>query len=527
MNMAVRIDKLKSLTLFLFLMILLKSHLSTQNILISNKFNPNEPSIIIDPKNPNVLIAATNLNNYYISLDTGYTWTEQRLNSSYGVWGDPALAVDTASNFYFFHLSNPPSGSWIDRIVCQKSSDNGKTWSEGSYAGLNGTKAQDKQWWAIDRTNNNMYITWTQFDRYGSADPKDSSIILFSKSLDAGNSWSSPVRINKVAGDCIDRDNTVEGVVPAVGPNGEIYVAWAGPSGLTFNKSLDQGKTWLNNEIIVTQIPGGWDYNISGIYRANGLPITSCDVSNGPHRGTIYINWSDQRNGSSNTDIWLVESTDGGSSWSAPKMVNDDNSNRHQFFTWMTIDQTNGYLYFVFYDRRNYSDDSTDVYIAASIDGGNTFINRKISQSPFFPNSGVFFGDYTNITVHNGIIRPIWTRLNNGMLSIWTDITKLEDIITSTNESQISDELFSFENYPNPSGDYAFISFKLHEKANVNLSIYDLQGNVISKMINNESRGYGKYIERINLDDLEIPSGVYVIKLEIDKMVKVIRQIKL
>lgn len=193
----------------------------------------------------------------------------------------------------------------------------------------------------------------------------------------------------------------------------------------------------------------------------------------------------------------------------------------------MTIDQTNGYLYFVFYDRRNYSDDSTDVYVAVSIDGGNTFFNRKISQSPFFPNSGVFFGDYTNITAHNGIIRPIWTRLNNGMLSIWTDITRLEDIITSTGEKDNSYDIFSFENYPNPACDYTFVSFKLHERTNVNLSIFDLQGNVISKIIKNESRGYGKYIERINLDDLEIPSGVYVIKLEIDKMVKVIRQIKL
>jgi len=41
----------------------------------------------------------------------------------------------------------------------------------------------------------------------------------------------------------------------------------------------------------------------------------------------------------------------------------------------MTIDQTNGYLYFVFYDRRNYStaSTSTDVYMARSTDGGGDF----------------------------------------------------------------------------------------------------------------------------------------------------------
>ena len=370
--------------ILLLIIFLTNLQLIAQNIMISNQNNPNEPSIIIDPKNQNILIAGANLNNYYISVDSGYTWAENTLVSSLGVWGDPTISVDTASNFYFFHLSNPSSGNWIDRIVCQKSSNNGSSWSDGSYAGLNGIKQQDKQWCVIDRTNNNMYLTWTQFDNYGSSNQNDSSIILFSKSTDAGYSWSTPIRINKTAGDCLDEDNTVEGAVPAVGTHGEIYVSWAGPNGLVFNKSLDQGNTWLNQEIIIDPFPGGWNFSISGIYRANGLPITSCDLSNGINRGTIYINWSDQRNGTTNTDIWLVKSTDGGQTWSLPIKVNDDNSNKQQFFTWMTIDQTSGYLYFVFYDRRNYSNDSTDVYMAISMDGGNTFINRKISQSLFF-----------------------------------------------------------------------------------------------------------------------------------------------
>ena len=161
-----------------------------------------------------------------------------------------------------------------------------------------------------------MYLTWTQFDNYGSSSPVDSSIILFSKSLDAGQSWTAPKRISKTAGDCLDQDNTVEGAVPAVGPNGEIYVSWAGPRGLVFNKSTDQGDHWLEEELDITSILGGWDFAIPGIFRANGLPITACDVSDGPYRGTIYVNWTDQRNGETNTDVWLVKSNDGGASWS-------------------------------------------------------------------------------------------------------------------------------------------------------------------------------------------------------------------
>jgi hypothetical protein len=489
--------------------------LSAQNVLISSQGSPNEPSIIMDPKNPGRMVAGANLNNCYTSSDTGRTWQEKTMYSSFGVWGDPSIAVDTAGSFYYFHLSNMVGASWIDRIVCQKSADSGKTWSDGSYTGLNGTKAQDKQWFAIDKKTNHMYITWTQFDTYGTPNPADSSIILFSKSTDGGLSWSQPKRISKFAGDCIDEDNTVEGAVPAIGPKGEIYVAWAGPKGLMFNYSLDGGNTWLAEEITVDSMPSGWDYDIPGIYRCNGLPVTACDLSNGPNRGTIYINWSDQRKGPGNTEVWVVKSRDGGKTWSKPILVNNDNSGRQQFLTWMTIDQANGDVYFVFYDRRHYVDDSTDVYLARTSDGGQTFINKRISESPFLPNAGVFFGDYNNITAHNGIVRPIWTRLHNGQLSVWTDISDFNDHSTSLDPLLHARKL-EFENYPNPAHSYTFVSFKLHATSTVNLRIVNMEGKNVAGVISGEIRAYGKYVERIDLTELGLANGTYTILLEID-----------
>ncbi|HEX9253485.1 MAG TPA: T9SS type A sorting domain-containing protein, partial [Ignavibacteriaceae bacterium] len=108
--------------------------------------------------------------------------------------------------------------------------------------------------------------------------------------------------------------------------------------------------------------------------------------------------------------------------WSAVKKVNDDNTTRHQFFTWMAIDQTTGILYFVFYDRRNTSNNLTDVYVARSTDGGETFENFKVSESSFNPSSNVFFGDYTNIAAFNKKIYPIWMRLDTSTLTVWTAI---------------------------------------------------------------------------------------------------------
>jgi BNR/Asp-box repeat len=312
------------------------------NVLAGTDNSPNEPSICINPKNTQQLVAGANLNNLYYSHDGGATWTQTPVTSPWGIWGDPVIGVDTAGAFFYLHLSNPPTGNWIDRIIAQKSTDGGVTWSGGSFMGLNGTKAQDKHWIATDRQTNTLYVTWTQFDDYGSSNPADSSVILFSKSTDGGETWSPALRISELAGDCLDSDDTAEGAVPCVGPAGEVYVAWSNRNKIWFDRSTDGGETWLGNDVFVSGQPGGWDYAIPGIYRANGLPVTVCDLSGGPHHGTIYINWTDQRNGEDDTDVWLSKSTDGGDTWSTPVRINDDAPGRQQFFTWMAVDQVTG-----------------------------------------------------------------------------------------------------------------------------------------------------------------------------------------
>ena len=486
-----------------------------QNVMISSSNSPEEPCIYINPKNTDQLIGGANINNLYYSNDGGYTWTVSTLSStSNGVWGDPVTIVDTAGNYYFFHLSWPQSGSWIDRIVCQKSTDYGVTWNEGSYMGLNGTKAQDKEWAVVDWTNNNMYVTWTQFDDYGSSNPDDLSIIRFSKSTDEGETWSEAVKINEVDGDCIDSDNTVEGAVPAVGPNGEVYVAWAGPEGLVFDRSFDQGETWLDEDIFVDEFVGGWDYNIPGISRCNGLPITVCDLSGGDYHGNIYINWTDQSNGADDTDVWIAKSTDGGDTWTAPIRINDDPPGKQQFFTWMSIDQVTGYLWFVWYDRRNYNDDNTDVYMGVSKDGGETFQNFKISEEPFIPWSNVFFGDYNCVSSHNDVVRPIWTRLHEGSLSVWTAIIDVDALISTDISEQEITPLASLEpNYPNPFMQSTFISFKLKRPGEVSLKIFNMFGNEVVTLINREFRNPGKYVEHFEASNFNLSPGVYYFTL--------------
>lgn len=488
------------------------------NVHVDDSGDPNEPSIFINPKNTQNLVAGANISFCYRSFDGGLTWDKQSLTSSYGVWGDPCILADTAGNFYFFHLSNPPSGNWIDRIVCQKSTDGGITWNDGSYMGLNGTKAQDKEWAVFDPGSQTIYVTWTQFDEYGTSNSNDSSVIMFSKSTDFGATWSPALRINKLAGDCIDSDNTAEGAVPAVGPDGEVYVCWSNRDTLFFDRSTDGGNTWMNDDVVVSNQPGGWDYPIPGIYRSNGLPVTKCDLSGGDYHGTIYINWTDQRNGLDNTDVFIAKSTDGGFTWSDPVMVNDDTSNNHQFFTWMDVDQKTGIIYVIFYDRRNYEDKRTDVYMAYSEDGGVTFINEKISEESFTPKSQVFFGDYTNISAYNGKVAPIWARMDGVSMSVWTAII---DFPTSNADGVpfSSDSLLLGQNFPNPFSHQTTIEFSIRESGNYSMSVFDMSGRKMMNVFKNMRMEAG--MEQVTIDAAKagLENGSYYYTLEKDNVV--------
>jgi hypothetical protein len=375
-----------------------------------------EVTIAVNPTNPSNIVAGANLKNTFYTFDKGESWVNDTISSTFNVWGDPCVIFDMLSNVYYFHLSfptRPDRSGWIDRIVCQKSTDGGKNWAEGTYTGLNLPKKQDKQWGCSDWTNskwkNNVYVSWTQFDKYGSRDPEDSSNIMFSRSTDSGISWSNAIRINEIAGDCKDSSDTVEGAVPCVGPDGQVYVAWAGPAGLIFTKSVDGGLTFSRN-IKTTEI--AWDYDIEGLNRCNGMPIACCDISSSIYKGNIYISFSDQRNGKTNTDILLVKSTDGGGDWSKPMKI------KQQFMSWMSVDPVTGSIYILFYDRRNYNDLNTDVYLAVSTNGGSNFKNTRISESPFIPVSTVFFGDYTGVSAYNNFAACIWQRIDNGKLSV-------------------------------------------------------------------------------------------------------------
>ncbi|MFN8231315.1 MAG: sialidase family protein [Bacteroidia bacterium] len=489
------------------------------NILISNQFEPEEVCIAINPKNTKQIIAGSNLNSAYYSFDEGFTWERTQVKCSpYGVYGDPVVFWDTTQAAYFMNLSMPNKkniidGSWIDRIVINKSKNFGKTYDTCYAFGKNGSKVQDKHWVAVDPKTNFIHVSWTQFDKYESKLNTDSTIIRYSNSKDGGISWSEPIRLSKFGGDCLDGDSTVEGAVPCIGPKGQVYIAWAGPKGLCFTKSTDGGNTFLKQEKIINPIKNGWDQKVDGLFRANGLPFTACDNSNGPNKGRIYICWSDEKNGIKNKDVFLTFSDDEGENWCEPILVTYHPNHKEQFMPFLTIDQTTGYVYILYYSRQNYvSGDLTDVYMAISKNGGLKFEYYKINEESFHPNKLIFFGDYIGLSAVNSVVRPIWMQLHNLKLSIHTAIFN-DSIAAIYNSNQLKKNIeiinsnLKFQNK---------ITLKINSKikTKIDVAIYDaLKPESELIVYKNKKIKIGNTNLLIDTDKLQLKKGTYVVFL--------------
>ena len=480
----------------IFTLIVIPLHAQFTNVLIDNSSNPEEPSIVINPNNPLQIAAGSNLYNSYYSTDGGATWITGFLNSSLTVYGDPCLVADSSGNFFYFHLVQG-----IDKIVCQKSTDGGVTYNDGSYTSNNNFLLEDKEWAAVDPTNNNIYVTWTEYDKGFNPGPTDSSRIYFAKSTDNGLTFTSGLRICQYAGDCLYLDITDPH--PFVGPSGEVYVTFMDSNGIRFNRSLDTGNTWLSQQPLI-ESGGEYRYNeLSGVTRIRTMPYSSCDKSNSPYRGNLYVSWADQRNGLNNSDVFIIKSSDGGNTWTNALKVNSDSSNLHQYRNAMAVDQTNGYIYIVYYDRRNYPDnDTSDVYISKSMDGGDHWIDYKISNEGFYSDGGTFDGDYIDIAAHAGIVRPIWTTINNFSSGVWTCLYDESTVGIETYNSVNNN--FNFSMNPNPASLFAVMSFT-NEINNLDGVIMDASGRSLINFKINHTR-----VKILDLQNLS--SGIYFIK---------------
>lgn len=271
-----------------------------------------------------------------------------------------------------------------------------------------------------------LYVTWSKFVPGGSP-------IYFSYSDDQGRSWSAEKPISGSASFCVfspaNECRFNQGSVPTVSPaTGYLYVSFI--NGNTPDedqylvvRSRDGGNTF-EGPFLVTSVfdlnypragttrpdctPRGAQTNrqvlTNNCFRLNSYGNITVDKRGGAFADDLYVVISDNRFGtaaSSNTDVFLFKSIDGGTTWIGPTRVNDDRSvvppdrdcgrvdgflptlarvtaecaaganyGNDQWFPWVDISE-DGDVNVVFHDRRLDADSTASEWPASRQRAGN------------------------------------------------------------------------------------------------------------------------------------------------------------
>lgn len=380
-----------------------------------------EPAVAVNPRDPRQVVGAAQRWAAY-STDGGLTFTPVRVvGDDSPSLGDVSLAFDDRGQVFLAYLSiqkNGLPGYWghgpgRNGIYVIRSPDGGRTW-DAAPVGVKvwqgdepDVKLEDMpRIWSDAGPHSpyrgHLYMAWIEWQL-------TQSIILYTRSTDGGRTWAAPRRISTRAGLPRDDNGAVVGPIGTVAPDGTQYVVWNEGLNITLAVSRDGGRSFAPSRPIVTVAAPyfGGAGGIPGLTRAMGFPQVGVD----PRQGTLYVTWSDYRNG--DVDVFLSRSTDHGRTWSKAQRVNDDpvHDGADQFLQWLAVDPTDGAVNVQFYDRR---DDPmnrrTRVTLARSTDGGRTFRNYAWTTGGF-EGDNAFLGDYEWLAATDGRVFGIWAEV--------------------------------------------------------------------------------------------------------------------
>jgi hypothetical protein len=342
----------------------------------------NEPSICIDPTNPNRMAIGwrqfDTTNSDFRQSGVAYT-TNGGLNWTFpgnldpGTFrSDPVLASDANGVFYFLGITN------ADTFACDllRSTNGGATWQSAGPA-LGG----DKEWMAIDTTSSpgrgNIYEVWSPFYNVYNNQNR-----IFSRSADGGSTWMPAIGLPHLP---------YFGTL-AIGPNGEVYA---------FGTAIDLAPFWLNRSSDATNglatptvdvstgvnLGGPMIFGLAGINPGGllGQAWVAVDCSTGATRGNVYVLCSVTNDPGNLVNVLFSRSTDGGHTWSTPLRINDDSPTQNAAHWFGTLSVApNGRIDACWNDTRHSADNSlSELYYSWSDDGGLTWAANRPLSPPF------------------------------------------------------------------------------------------------------------------------------------------------
>ena len=444
----------------------------------------------------------------YVTTDNGSQWVGSDTCAGAPIdyhGGDPGIAIDKNGTFILTRLGRTP----FVGLYSHYSTDQGRTWSTQLAI-----STDDLERASVTTDANpgspffgNTYAAWIPF-----VQPFP---LMFSSTQDGGQHWSAQKQVNNPTRRCAGGDITV-------GINGEVFACWAGVTDFSpfkevqvgYAKSEDGGASWSINENAFTISGISGLLTQKGNIRVNSLPAIAIDTTYGPRRGWIYIITcqKDLLPAGSDPDIVLYRSADGGSTWSQGIKVNQDelNNGKTQYFPAIHIDKS-GTLNVIFYDDRNTTNDSSGVFLARSLNGGDSWSEFEITDHHFKPApiGGLgqgYQGDNIDISSNDSELLPVLMYNSSVIYHIWTVPIKYSDI-NGIDDLQLNNTSFSLDqNFPNPALKSTMINWYQGSDGYLTLKLFDQTGRVI-RILTEGAYKAGKHHVDVNVFSLS--SGIY------------------
>lgn len=482
----------------------------------------NEPSIAVDPTNPNRIVIGwrqfDNISSNFrqagngYSLDGGETWVFQEVLEPGVFRSDPVLDFDAQGNLYYNSLQ---SGFACDVF---KITDGGQDWG-APFPAFGG----DKQWMALDRSggsgDGNNYSYWNS--------SFSTCTGQFTRSSDGSNTFE----------DCVFIDSDPFWGTLTVDSDGNLYVVGDSNIGLALIKSSNaqiDGSTITWDFATPVDLDGSLNFqqpvNPVGLL---GQMWVGTDLSTGSGNGNIYALASVTRFSNSDpADVMFAKSTDGGLTFLPPVRINNDiSTTNYQWFGTMSV-APNGRIDVVWLDTREAPVGTNDsvLYYSFSVNQGDSWTENMAISVPFDPNIGYpqqnKMGDYFHMTSDNDFAHLAWANtINGGQDVYYTRITP--DISLGVNDYVVNNPL-QFISYPNPFSNQTTIEFNVPSEEQVTISVIDVQGRKITTLFNERTSGK-QTVEwnGTNGAGAEISSGIYFITITSENnnyVSKIIRQ---
>jgi hypothetical protein len=398
--------------------------------------------------------AWNSVSGYAFSTDGGATFADGGFVPPHGNvirYGDPTLAFGpNGTTLYYVSIGTDAGG--ISRVFVSPSTTlNPVTFGVPvAISGLTAGSApyQDKELVAVDATQSpfrgRVYVAWTEFPNHDP--PSGLSQILF-----AASSSATPLAFSATR--ALSPITAVNhGAMPAVAPNGDVYVVWgvftpgtaAAPQSIQIVRSTDGGGSFQNPDpadanpsktiASVTSTVGRMTSSNINI-RTRGYPHIAIDRTpiGSPTHGNIYVVFqaTPPSPATARSEIFFTRSSDQGKTWDTPRSISNGpavtlNGDPTQNDNWMpsiAVSPVTGHIRVIFYSRRE-DPQNTDirVYDAGSTDGGLTWFNQPRSMTAFRPSTGYdpllglgspYMGDYLSLVAAGSNFYAAWGDTRN------------------------------------------------------------------------------------------------------------------